>query len=147
MRIGSYTNMKRVPCRVCKKVHPNNHYLRQKRKSGGCYINRVCKKCAAARAIEYYRRDPIKGRARQKATKLKMAYGMTMDELNIMLTNQGGKCAICRSSEPRGRGRFHVDHDHTSGKIRGLLCHHCNVGLGNFKDDVKILQTAIEYLK
>lgn len=64
-----------------------------------------------------------------------------------MLKKQNGGCAICKSKVSGGKGAFHVDHCHKTGKIRGLLCHFCNVGLGVFKDDVKTLSVAIAYLK
>ena len=64
-----------------------------------------------------------------------------------MLKAQGYTCAICKTSEPRGRNSFHVDHCHTTKVVRGPLCHHCNIGIGNFKEDVEILLRVIQYLK
>ena len=64
-----------------------------------------------------------------------------------MLVAQGGVCAICGTAKSGGRsGRFHVDHDHRTGIIRGMLCNRCNVALGGFGDDQSILKLAIEYL-
>lgn len=61
---------------------------------------------------------------------------------------QDGLCAICKAPEtPEPKGNLHVDHDHTSGRVRGLLCFPCNAGLGSFKDDIERLEAAIEYLK
>lgn len=62
-----------------------------------------------------------------------------------LLAKQGGICAICKTDEPKGTG-WHGDHDHVSGRLRGALCHHCNVGLGNFKDSTLLLRRAISYL-
>jgi hypothetical protein len=65
-----------------------------------------------------------------------------------MLLEQHSVCRICGTDNPGGRGKvFSVDHDHQTGKVRGLLCHHCNVGLGNFKDSIDILKKAISYLE
>lgn len=61
-----------------------------------------------------------------------------------MLATQGGRCAICR--ELPGRKALHVDHDHASGRVRGLLCFRCNAGLGNFRDDPGTLKAALSYL-
>jgi hypothetical protein len=74
-------------------------------------------------------------------------YGMTLKEYNVLLQVQNHKCALCGSSEPGGKGSFHVDHDHKTGRIRSLLCHGCNIGLGFFKDDISLLKKAINYLR
>jgi hypothetical protein len=63
-----------------------------------------------------------------------------------MLEAQGGCCALCGSDFPGGRGRFVVDHCHDTGRIRGLLCNLCNVGLGALRDSPQLLQKAIHYL-
>jgi hypothetical protein len=74
-------------------------------------------------------------------------HGMTVDDYDSMLRGQNGSCAICFSADPGGQnGRFCVDHDHKTGVVRGLLCVNCNWALGNVKDDIKILQSAIRYL-
>lgn len=64
-----------------------------------------------------------------------------------MLEQFGNTCGICGATESSGgKKQLHVDHDHTTGKIRGLLCNHCNLGIGHFKDDTELLQAAIKYL-
>jgi len=73
-------------------------------------------------------------------------YGLTPDQFAAMLSDQGGKCAICRTPEPGGRGGWHVDRCHKGGAVRGLLCHGCNLDLGNFQDDPDNFQAAIHYL-
>jgi len=74
-------------------------------------------------------------------------YGITLSEYDEILESQGGVCAICGSDDPQGKGaRFHVDHCHETGEVRGLLCHFCNIGLGHFKDSREALQSAINYL-
>jgi len=86
-----------------------------------------------------------------KSSTLKSMYGITLDEYNQMWHNQFGKCAICREPETaiiKGKKiELAVDHCHTTGKVRGLLCHHCNKALGAFKDDVCSLESAVQYLK
>lgn len=74
-------------------------------------------------------------------------YGMTRAEIAALLVSQDGKCAICGVGDAGGRhGNFHVDHDHETGRVRGMLCHSCNIALGHFKDDPSVLQSAIDYL-
>lgn len=79
---------------------------------------------------------------------LRKLYGLTEADFNRRLTAQGGRCAICRTDAPGGKhGRFHVDHDHATGAIRGLLCDGCNKGLGCFRDSTDALRAAVDYLR
>lgn len=74
---------------------------------------------------------------------------MTLEQYDELFYEQGGGCAIC-GSEESGRSTtdwLHVDHDHVTGEIRGLLCNRCNVGLGSFTDDLELLLNAVEYLR
>ena len=74
-------------------------------------------------------------------------YALTPEAYDALLAAQGGRCAVCRSTDPGGRPRFGVDHDHVSGRIRGLLCSKCNIALGLVSDKVETLQALIEYLR
>ncbi|UEL35039.1 endonuclease VII domain-containing protein [Rhodococcus sp. C1] len=74
-------------------------------------------------------------------------YGITAADYDRMFAEQGGVCAICGAEEEgRGYGYLHVDHCHTSSKVRGLLCFSCNAGIGHFEDDTDRLRSAIAYL-
>lgn len=84
----------------------------------------------------------------RRASRLQSEYGITAEDYERMLVAQDGGCAICGSDNAEGRGgMLHVDHCHSTGKVRGLLCDQCNHGLGKFKDDQALLQRAIEYLE
>jgi DNA-directed RNA polymerase subunit RPC12/RpoP len=72
-------------------------------------------------------------------------YGLAPDEFQELLESQDYKCAICGTDEP-GKTSWNVDHDHKTNKVRGILCHRCNVGLGHFYDSVEALQEAVKYL-
>lgn len=85
--------------------------------------------------------------ARRRENWRKQKYGLTQSQIDAMLITQGGVCAICATTQPGGQGTWHVDHDHSSGKIRGLLCQRCNVGLGNFQDQPDRLRVAANYLE
>lgn len=77
---------------------------------------------------------------------IKTYFGMTLNQYNELFNKQCGCCAIC-GAHPIGKRRMlHVDHDHNTGKTRGLLCHTCNILLGGAKDNVDILYKAIDYL-
>lgn len=73
---------------------------------------------------------------------LKRRYGLTEDDVKELIEQQGGVCAICGTDKPE-----HVDHCHVTGKVRGVLCFNCNGGLGQFKDDIGRLISAIAYLE
>jgi len=87
-------------------------------------------------------------RERRRRTKrkdmLKYCYGMTVAEYEAMLAQQNGVCAICET-KPDDRPLC-VDHDHITREVRGLLCHSCNAGLGNYKDDLRRTRRATLYL-
>jgi hypothetical protein len=105
-------------------------------------------------AREWAQKHPERARARQRREWAKRKYALTLDELDLLLA-QG--CAICgthkgsvvgkRGSIPGSPGaRLCIDHDHANGKVRDVLCHSCNAGLGNFKDDPVLLRRAAKYL-
>lgn len=74
-------------------------------------------------------------------------YGLEPEDYFALLQSQGGGCAICGTLPKAGaHGALHIDHDHTDGRVRGLLCRHCNLGLGNFKDDINRMTAAMAYL-
>ena len=105
-----------------------------------------CKTCYAQRKKLWTEANQERAKATNRKCQLKAKYGITPDEYERIFSTQGGACAICGTTSPVGRGEFHVDHCHSTGKIRGLLCHHCNVGLGNFRDSTQTLTQAISYL-
>lgn len=79
---------------------------------------------------------------------LRSKYNLSPTDVERMLKEQDGRCAICRGLiGPEWYGNLHVDHNHTTGKVRGLLCSACNTGLGLFKDSVRRLAQAIVYLE
>lgn len=79
---------------------------------------------------------------------LKANYGLTLDEVEEIIYRQGNCCAICREPIYMEYARsFHVDHDHKTRRVRGILCGPCNRGLGCFKDSISSLERAITYLK
>jgi hypothetical protein len=78
--------------------------------------------------------------------KLKKNYGITLAQYNEMLTNQNNSCLICNTNQNELSKKLVVDHDHLTGKVRGLLCDKCNRGLGHFNDNIETLIQAIKYL-
>lgn len=97
--------------------------------------------------METYYKDHANRKEQLRHKIRKLTYGITEAEFNSLLESQNKSCAICGSSEAGGRGDWHVDHCHKTNKIRGLLCHHCNTGLGLFRDSPELLILAAEYLR
>ena len=113
-----------------------------------------CRACQLAKKKEQYADPAFKQWHRQQATKRKCRqYGLTVDEAVTLWQSQGKACAICskRLASPAEMGQHskgtHIDHCHTTGKVRGVLCSCCNHAIGLMQDDVSRLQSAILYLK
>ena len=90
-------------------------------------------------------RSTPEGKAKQRTGHLKRKYGMTVEQYDTILSEQGGGCAIC-GRKPRPDISLHIDHDHETGAVRGILCFRCNNGLGDFDDDAVLLQQAVAYV-
>ena len=84
---------------------------------------------------------------RIKRTLLKRFYGISLDAFNSMMAQQEGKCAICHNPFGKGRAGPHVDHDHGTGLVRGLLCRGCNLVLGYMEPRPEFAGAATEYLE
>jgi hypothetical protein len=138
-------------CKICNQTKPLTDFYQTVRNGSPYGYHGKCKKCYVKKQQENY--DPLK----QRDENLKQRYGKNfgINEYNQLLEKQGHKCAICRSTDPKGRksGRgggvdvFYVDHCHTTGKVRGLLCNICNRSMGYLGDNTQILQSMIEYLQ
>lgn len=80
-----------------------------------------------------------------RATKLRLNYGISIEEYNSLLIRQNNKCAICGAEVGWSGRRLGIDHDHDTGEIRGILCQNCNIGIGHL-NNVDLLNKAITYL-
>lgn len=95
----------------------------------------------------YENMTPAARKAWQRRNHLRSAFGLTPEAYDAMLASQGGGCAICGSREPRNQhGYLSIDHDHTTGAVRGILCDPCNNGIGRLRDDPAIAARAADYL-
>jgi hypothetical protein len=89
---------------------------------------------------------PLTTLERAKDARLRREYGITLSEYKRVLRGQGGCCAICKRPEKEFKNALAVDHDHVSGKLRGLLCWGCNKALGVFRDHIENMKEAVQYL-
>lgn len=123
-------------CPDCGETKPLVEFPRSRNDSGG--HGRYCKPCHNARGVESKQR--LHGGTREYH--LRRRYGIGQADFRKMLWAQGGVCDICGAPDPQ-----HVDHDHRTGEVRGILCFNCNGGLGQFRDNPEFLAGAITYLK
>lgn len=125
-------------CYKCKEEKPESSFAedssRKQRKK-----EYLCKDCKSERSRKHY----LKNKQASRNNHLKRTYGITPEYYETLYGFQEGCCAICRKQFVR----LSVDHSHTSGAIRALLCANCNRGLGMFRENIKTLETAISYLK
>jgi hypothetical protein len=108
-----------------------------------------CKSCAKLRSKLWKANNKDKVKIHKRRGRLKKVHNLSMEDYIILLNNQNGCCAICGNKESKHSisPQLYVDHCHKTNVIRGLLCHSCNVGIGLFKDNISILESAIKYLK
>lgn len=95
----------------------------------------ICEEC----------RVPLRTR-NVRSNRLRREFGISLTEFERMFAAQGKRCAICRTDTDLSQKMWHTDHDHATGKVRGILCHNCNTGLGMFRDNTASLFRAADYL-
>jgi hypothetical protein len=107
-------------------------------------LQSYCKACKALRGRELRKVDVVKTKTQDRKAKLRK-YDLAPDEFDKMLSAQNGRCAVCRRTIEEEK-QLQIDHNHTTNKVRGLLCGKCNRGLGLFGEDLNLLSKAVEYL-
>ena len=136
-------------CNSCNTTKPLSEFglLRQKPRH-------ICKMCKNLESKIWYENN--KDRKKQlskeyrhikKDKDLQSTYGIDLATYNQMLVTQGRRCKICQTPQGDLKRAMCVDHDHSTGKVRGLLCDTCNRSLGLLKDNVNILTRAVDYLQ
>lgn len=136
-------------CRGCNVTKPIDGFKKDKTCANG--YRHVCIDCfrASQRDRHVAGKSSPEYMAKLKEIRrrhdLKSKYGMSEDEYVSLFESQDGKCWICQCVSEKKR--LSVDHSHSSGRVRGLLCMDCNQALGKFKDSTALLSKAIEYLK
>lgn len=141
-------------CRVCLQNKEQHYFVKNKSFRSG--IDTICLECSRQKVKEWRKNNPEKRKEQLKREygkpynhnkALKATYGITRDQYLELFNAQQGCCKICGKHQIEFKRRLSVDHCHITSKIRGLLCHYCNALLGYAKDNIKVLENAIEYLK
>lgn len=155
--------MKKI-CTKCKEEKSLSDF--HKHKSNKTGIRTICKICSTNYSSNWYKNntekslqtkkkwrevskqtDPLKLKLRDKESKLKCNFGITLDDYNRMFVTQNGNCGICKINQEKLKTPLGVDHCHKTGKVRELLCSNCNTALGLLKEDINVLEATIEYIK
>lgn len=138
--ITDYQRMERLKtCTKCKEHKKLSEFGRDKKKKDG--TNPQCKQCNRERTRSWH----TKNRIRKKFSNIQRRYGISNDDFFIRMEEQEWKCDICKIDITISTA--YVDHCHDSGKVRGLLCRHCNTTLGQAKDNPETLRRAADYLE
>lgn len=151
-------------CRYCKIDLSYDLFAKNKSTKDG--LSYYCKKCCVKKTKESRAREktinPITGKTEYKKKYneypvnskeylrnvfLKRKYNITLKLYNQMLIEQDNKCAICARHSDELPKSLDVDHDHITGKVRGLLCGKCNMGIGYFQDNINLINKASAYIK
>ena len=111
----------------------------------------ICKECSNKSQRELTKRrreeDPEKWSRYRREKGLKSKYGLSLEDFDRLLKEQDYQCKICGKQDNAIGDHMYVDHCHATGKVRGLLCSHCNSGLGMFNDCTYLLSKAIKYIE
>ena len=119
-----------IECSHCLETKPWGEF-RSKRQNPARMVTPICRACESV--------------SNRHTTLWK--YKITVRDFNYLRDDQGHKCKICKTHESELSRGLVVDHSHSTGKVRGLLCHECNTGLGMFKESITTILNAVEYLK
>ncbi|TXH10531.1 MAG: hypothetical protein E6R04_05130 [Spirochaetes bacterium] len=125
-----------ILCTKCEEPRDDSEFYRDKSKKLG--FNQPCKKCHRELRREYKRKAKVKEKLKRR--------GITEVQFKAMLEAQNHACAICRKPASTQEKSLHIDHDHKTGKVRGLLCSHCNFMIGHALDSSETLLAGAAYL-
>lgn len=133
-------------CSTCKERKPREAFSLSRGHYDG--LSAVCKVCSSKASTAWMKSlPPEEAKKLRRKQVLKRNYGMTLDDYFALVESQDGMCGICRDPLTEGRIGAQVDHDHKTGNVRGILCVKCNAGLGQFRDNIGFLASAIGYLE
>lgn len=137
-------------CSLCEKDKPASAYgirkLKYRNGEDATYYCSECRQCQKERSNKIYHSDRTKAANIHRSSARKWRYGITPAVYEQIKTKQENLCAVCHKPPPEGKHLF-VDHCHSTGRIRGLLCGRCNLGIGHFDDSPKLFLAVIEYLQ
>ena len=155
-------------CSYCEVVRPDDDFIWHKKdRLGNVYATAECKRCVYCRSSawakmqawykknpgkqyetwkRWHEKNPLRQREIGRKSGYKNKYGVSVEDYERMYIAQNGCCRICERINVNGK-RLSIDHDHKTGRVRGLLCHPCNVMIGLAKENPHTLYRAVDYLE
>lgn len=140
-----YPDIETKQCRCCLKLKPINEFYPAKQNVDG--VKSYCDKCCNSKVGTWREKNRIKIKEYNFRAKIKRNYGITYEQYEEILKSQDFSCSICKVHISKLNRRLHVDHNHSTGKVRGLLCGCCNTAIGQLKENIHNFTNAISYLK
>lgn len=132
-------------CAGCGEAKPLDQYNKKARARDG--LNYKCRPCVNAESLAWYRNNRERVKKNHREWSLRALYGITESEFQRLLKLQDGKCALCPVEySDKGKRNLVVDHDHETGRVRGLLCTRCNTSIGQLGDNSEGLRRALAYV-
>lgn len=133
--------MTKKKCSGCKKIKLLSEFTKRKTSKDGYHC--WCKLCTNKYAKNYIKQHPDRAKKWDRKYNLKHRCGLQQDEFLQISKKQKGKCLICKKKVVR----LCIDHNHKTGKVRGLLCQNCNAALGMVDENINVLKDMIRYIK
>ena len=136
-------------CGRCKKIYPLSEFYKHSKNPGG--LQGRCKKCTREQQVNWRKNNREKSRYFSLRFRLRQKYKISLGDYEKLVHEFDGKCGICGKAETKminnHRVMIAVDHDHITGRVRGILCNNCNRAIGLVGDNISFFEKAIEYLK
>lgn len=157
--VGPFYNVRGTLCVECHRARGRAYYAANreavKAKHRALYATSPARRASMnARSRAHYQKNADRVKGQMRASRLRIDYGLTPEAFDQMFENQEGLCGVCsclmvaRAANGLDGNRVAcVDHDHHTGKVRGLLCRACNSGIGRLKDSITLLRNAVGYLE
>jgi hypothetical protein len=146
----STTEIKTKRCTTCKVVKPTTEFYAHPHTRDG--LQSVCKQCHAVSSAKVYQRMTATEKDRRNARSKAHRYGMTLEEMMAYVEAHDENCDVCGKPDTTHRKatwtrKLTFDHDHLSGKLRGMLCSRCNIAIGSAEDDPEVLRALADYIE
>lgn len=142
-----WKNTTNPPDRICSRCRARKPAKEFHVRGKNRRLKSMCKSCESDYYAPTWRLWYQQNRTRVLNKRIKRIYGISRRDFNKILRKQHGRCAICRTRRPGGNGTWHIDHNHKTGRVRGLLCARCNIMIAQSRESAANLVAAVKYMR